>query len=233
MKAFASILKYSVTLVIGCLIIYSLNPIVTPLANFLNYMASPPTANVVTSRTVINSIKRIGKLITVTSEVHKESVYVSINQGFLNSESYSADHEAIGVIEAGIDFTKVKGDSFYCDDSSCTLILPAPGITHCQIVRFKQMDYSITILQADWQLVEELGRYESVEFFVKDVLEAGILDEAEEETELLLGEFVSDLTGKPVDIIFEEQNDKADLADTCEPEPPFGWKKARMGTGRE
>lgn len=221
------IIKYAMILGIVLLIINFLTPISNSLTDLLNRLAPPPTAEVISSRVIINSLRGIGKLVTVTSDPHFREVHVGVKQGiwiFEGIASYGANHEAEGIIEAGIDFTKVRGESLRCEET-CTLIVPEPSITNCIIVRLRQTDKSRAIGGRDWELLEELGRYEAIRLFMEDVKGLGIIEEARNKAEVLLGEFVSTLVEKPVDIVFDDNETDQELPDTCVPEPPFGWEK--------
>ena len=221
-KAVFDLLKYGVILLVVYILVNFFTPMTTSLSSLMDRLAPPPSVDVVSSRVIISSLRGIGTLVTVTSEPHVRKVRIGIKQGALGLTSYGADHVAEGIIEAGIDFTKVKGDSLRCEET-CTLLVPQPSITNCIIVRLRQTDQSFAIGGRDWELLEELGRYEATRLFVEDVTGLGILEEARQETEVILGEFVSTLIEKPVDIIFEDNDDSVDLPHTCEPDPPFGF----------
>ncbi|MCY4062651.1 MAG: DUF4230 domain-containing protein [Chloroflexi bacterium] len=222
------IIKYGLVLAIVILIINFFTPIGNSVIGLLDRLAPPPVAEVLSSHTIINSLRGIGKLVTVTSDPHYREISVAVKSGFLDSGYYAANHEVEGIIEAGIDFTKVKVDSLQCDDK-CTLVVPAPVLTNCIIVRIRQTEQSLAIGARDWELLEELGRHEAIRLFVEDVTEIGIFDKAKEETELALGDFVSNLTGKAVDIVFEDQSEEIELDGTCDLDPPFSWTKDSEG----
>lgn len=222
------IIKYALILAIVILIINFLTPISNSITNLLDRLAPSSTAEVVSSQAIVSSLRGIGRLVTVTSDEHVWKFHIGVKQGiwiFDGLGSYGADHIAEGIIEAGIDFTKIRSDSLNCEDT-CTLIVPHPTITNCAIVSLKQTDQSFAIGRRDWELLEELGRIEAIKKFI-DVLmeEHGILDKAKEETQLVLGEFVSGLTGKPVHVAFDDKPEELEYGDTCRPEPPFGWSK--------
>jgi len=218
------IIKYGLILLIVILIINFLTPISDSAKSLLDRLAPPPSAKVLSSQTIINSLIGIGKLVTVTSDPHYREIFVAVKAGFLDSGYYAANHQVEGIIEAGIDFTKVQVDSLQCDNT-CTLVVPAPILTNCIIVRVRQTEQSLAIGARDWELLEELGRYEAISLFIKDVTEIGIFDKAKEETELALGNFVSNLTGKSVDIIFEDQSEEIELEGTCDLDDSFDWEK--------
>lgn len=222
------VIKYGLILAIAILIINFLTPISKSASSLLDRLAPPPTAEVLSSQTIINSLRGIGKLVTVTSDPHYREISVAVKSGFLDSGYYAANHQVEGIIEAGIDFTKVQVDSLQCDET-CMLVVPAPILTNCIIVRIRQTEQSLAIGSRDWELLEELGRYEAISFFIDDVTEIGIFDKAKEETELALGDFVSNLTGKAVDIVFEDQSEEIELEGTCDADTPFGWTKDAEG----
>lgn len=180
-------------------------------------------------QTIVNSINGIGQLVTVTSVVDKTDVHVEIHRGILNAGYYSANHYAIGAIEAGIDFGAIDANSIRFEDDVYTLTLPAPVITSCRIEHIDQNQYSLTLLSADWDMVRQLAQADALMQFVEDMIEFGILERAEEETALRLGDFVRELTGKPAQIIFAERTSELELADSCQPYTPSGWVKDTDG----
>ena len=188
----------------------------------------PETAAYVRStRTIVNSIHGIGKLVTVSAEVDKTDVRVEISEGFLNAGYYSASHVAIGVIEAGIEFAAIDEDSISYDGANerYTLTLPPPTITSCRIEYIDQYGGSLTLLPADWDVIRQLAQHDAISLFVQDMIEAGILDRAEEESTLRMEEFVSALTGKPTHIKYAGREGESDLPLSCQPETPSGWEK--------
>lgn len=226
-KHLLQVVKYALVLAIVVLIINFLTPISNSITGLLNRLAPHATAEIVSSQAIISSLRGIGRLVTVTSDPHFRKVHIGVKQGiwiFDGLTSYGANHEAEGIIEAGIDFTRIRSGSLQCEDT-CTLIVPHPTITNCTIVRLRQTNPSKTVGGRDWELLEELGRYEAIGLFIDDVKELGILDKAKDETKLILGEFVSGLKGKPVEIIIDEPPEQLVSGDTCRPESPYGWSK--------
>ena len=218
--------KYFILLAIIVLIINFFTPITTSLSNLLDRIAPTATAEIISSQAIISSLRGIGRLVTVTSDPHTMLVHVGIKQGITSFDeltSYGADHEAHGIIEAGIDFTRIRSNGLRCEDT-CTLIVPHPTITNCTITKLKQLDNSFAVGSRDWELLEELGRTQAIKLFIEKVNEQeDILDKAKEETEIVLGEFVSGLIGKLVHIEFEEVPAELITGLTCQPDPPFGW----------
>lgn len=190
----------------------------------------PETALFVRSpQAIVNSINGIGQLVTVISEVESTDVKVEIHRGILNAGYYSANHWAIGAIEAGIDFDAIDEDSVRYENDAYTVTLPAPVITSCRIEFIDQNQHSFTLLSADWDMVRQIAHAEAITEFAKEMIEKGILERAEKETELRLGDFVRELTGKPAHIKFAERRGEPDLPESCQPYTPSGWAKDADG----
>lgn len=179
--------------------------------------------------TIVNSIHGIGQLVIVTSEIAATNLKVEIHEGFLNAGFYSANHVAIGAIEAGINFDAIDENSVRFEDDVYTLTLPAPTITSCRIEHIDQNEHSVTLLNADWNMVRQLAQHDATWQFARDMIEAGILERAREETALRLGNFVSELTGKPAHIEFAARDREVELPQSCQPITPSGWEKTEDG----
>ena len=179
--------------------------------------------------TIVNSINGIGQLVTVTSKVAKTDIKVEIHGGILDAGYYSANHFAIGAIEAGIDFDKIDEDSIRVEDDVYILTLPAPVLTSCRIEHIEQNQHSFTLLAADWDMVRQLAQADALVQFVEEMIEFGILERAKEETALRLGDFVRELTGKPARIEFAERAGEPQLPDSFQPYTPSGWMKDADG----
>lgn len=189
----------------------------------------PHKVAVETSRTIVNSLQGMGQLVTVSSDVAKTDIRISINEGFLNSGYYSANHLAVGAIEAGINFDAISEDSVSVDEDTLAIILPAPEITSCRIEHIDQNQHSFTLLAADWDAVRQLAQYEAIVQFAQEMIEAGILDKAEDETSIRIGDFVRRLTNRRVQVTFEEHEGQPSLPSSCQPEAPSGWEKTAEG----
>lgn len=186
----------------------------------------PETVAYVRSKlTIVNSIQGIGQLVTVTSEVSKTDLQIAIKRGPFNLGGYSANHIAVGAIEAGINFDAIDEDSIQFQNDSYTLNLSAPVITSCRIEHIDQNQHSFTLLPADWDMLRQLAQAEALIHFAKDMIEEGILERAEEEAALRLGDFVRELTGKPAHIVFAARDGEMELPQSCQPIPPSGWGK--------
>ncbi len=194
----------------------------------------PETAAYVRSPlTIVNGIHGIGQLVTVTSEVHKTDVEVEIKRGIFNIGGYRANHIAIGAVEAGIDFDAIDEDSIRYENDAYVLTLSAPVITSCRIEHIDQNQYSFTLLRADWDLVRQLAQAEALEHFAQAMIEEGILERAEEETALRIGNFVRELTGKSAQVEFAARGSKIELPLSCQPFEPSGWMKDENGAWKK
>lgn len=201
---------------------FALSGLIAPVLDFIN---PPPSVNFVSSRTIVDSLRGLGQLVTVRSELSKPDLQVAINEGIANSGYHSASHVALGSIEAGVDITQFGRDDvrFNAQDGSIHLTLPQPMITSCNVEHIDQRDHSITVLQKDWDAVRQLAEYEAIMQFREDALEGGILEEAKAEITQRLGAFLNILTGSPVHIKFEDEGE-ARLGNTCLPDLPTGWQ---------
>ena len=201
------------------------------LSSVMNFFNPPPTANIVSSQTIVHSLQGLGQLVTVSSEVAKADIQVSVNEGFLNAGSYSAKHVAVGVIEAGIDIATTDKDHVSYDSAAnaYTLRLPSPNITSCRIEHIDQYGGSLTILPADWDLLRQLAQHDAIVQFAQDMIEGGILERAKEEAALRLGDFIGALTGSQAHIEYEASDGEAKLPPSCQPDPPAGWVKGEDG----
>jgi hypothetical protein len=197
-------------------------------ASIGNLLGEPPTAQVTSTRTIVRGLQPLGQLVSISVEVAQADIGVSVNSGGLNLCGHSANHVSQGVIEAGIDITKVVEDSVQYDNDSdtYTLILPPPSITSCRIEYIRQYERSGGNLTCgiDWDTVRVLAQHESMSLFTADTIEGGILTRAERETTLLMESFVSALTGSEVDITYSEADTQIELPPSCQPQIPRGWE---------
>ena len=183
--------------------------------------------------TIVTGLQAMGDLVTMKYEVHQADLTVEIHRGFLNAGYYSAEHDAIGAIEAGIRFNEIGEDDVHFSNDAYTLTLPTPIITSCRIEYIDQNEYSFTLLSADWDMVRQIAHAEVLEKFAQEMIEAGILERAAEEAAISIGDFVRNLTGNPVDVQFAETPDVMELPDSCKPIAPEGWVKAVDGGWRK
>ena len=181
------------------------------------------------SFTIVTGIQGMGQLVTVKHEVAKTDIKVEIKRGIFNIGGYSANHIAIGAIEAGINFDAIDENSVRFANDTYTVTLPAPVITSCRIEYIDQNEYSLTLLSADWDMVRQIAQAEALEQFADEMIELGILERAAEEAAIRIGDFVRHLTGLPADIRFAERPGEVELPESCIPISPPGWVKAEDG----
>lgn len=201
----------------------ALSGFIAPVIDFIN---PPASVNVISSRTIVNSLQELGQLVTVRSEFSKDDLEVSIQEGILNSGYHRANHDAVGSVDAGVDITQFGRDDVRFDvaDGSIHLTLLAPMITSCNVEHIDQNDYSISLLQKDWDAVRQLAEYEAIMQYRQDALESGLLERTKEEIIHRLGGFLNTLTGSRVHIEFQDSAADTVYGSTCQPDLPQGWR---------
>jgi len=221
---------------IGCLVIVLIIPItlillgvtstsgiIGSIADLLN-VGKPASAAVVSTQTIVQGIQPLGELVSVSVQLAKADVKVSVSTGVLGAGSYSVNHVVQGAVEAGVDLTKIGPDNLGYDAAKdrYTLIVPEPALTSCRIDYIRQYDWSATLLNVDWDEARLMANYMALIDFRDDAIKGGILERAEAETQLVLGNFVRAVSGHPVDIVFQKPETPVTPA-SCEPDPPAGW----------
>lgn len=188
------------------------------------FEAASARATVLSSQTIVESIQPMGQLVTVSAQLAKINQQINVSQGVLNMCAYRVNHAVQGTIEAGIDLTQIGADALRYDTARETYILtvPAPQLTSCRIDEIQQYDWSVSTCNPDWDGARLLANYTALNQFREDAVEGGILRRAENETRLVLGNFVRLLTGHPIEIIFA-QTESTMMPTSCNPEPPQGW----------
>ena len=173
----------------------------------------------------MQGIQPLGQLVSVSAQLAKADLNVNVYQGNFNTCGYSANHVAQGTVEAGIDLTKIGENSLSYDSARevYVLIVPKPQLTSCRVDFIRQYDRSFTTCSVDWDEARLLANYEALTSFRDDALEGGILDRAEQETQIVLGNFVRLLTGHPVEIVFQPPEGDVPLPPSCQPDLPVGW----------
>jgi hypothetical protein len=219
---------------VGCLAVLLVIPVVLTLMGVTTMggllgslglsLAPPQQATVITTQTIVQGIQPMGQLVSVSAQLAKADVQVNITLGALNSCGYGANHVVQGTIEAGIDLMRLTDDNLGYDAARETyvLIVPAPQLTSCRVDYIRQYAGSFTTCAVSWDEARLLANYMSLTSFRDDAIEGGILDRAEMETRLVLGNFIRMLTGHPVEIVFQEAETPI-LPPSCQPEVPAGW----------
>ncbi len=222
--------------VVVCLVIVAVPvimgvDILSRIGEGINYMVAgiqsgfqtDPVARVTGTQTVINSIQPLGQVVSVEMQLAKANMSVDIRQGLLNACSFSASYVAQGAVEAGIDLTRIGPDDINYNGltDTYTLTLPPPQLTGCRIDLVDQYNESVTLCVVDWDSARQLGQYIALNEFRDDALESNILGRAQQQTTLVIGNFVRSLTGSNVTIVYRE--DAPGLPPSCLPDPPDVW----------
>ncbi|MDX2161325.1 MAG: DUF4230 domain-containing protein [bacterium] len=206
------------------------------IAGSLGANVPPPAANVISTQTIVTGIQPLGQLVSVSSQLAIADVQVSIAQGAFNACGFNANHVVQGAVEAGIDLTRIdEGDLRYdAARDLYVLTIPAPQVTSCRIDYIRQYERSFTTCAVDWDEARLLANYLTLINFRDTAIEGGILRRAESETTLILGNFVRLLTGRQVEIVFEQpalstaEPDPA-YPPSCAPPVPSGWVQNDSG----
>ncbi len=184
----------------------------------------PQQITVVPSQTIVNSIQPMGQLVSISVQLAKADIEVSIRQGLLGASSFTTSHVAQGTIEAGIDLTRLSVTDVRYDALSgvYTITLPPAQLTGCHVDYIRQYAYSGTILPVDRDQARQLAEHTALIEFRDDALESGILSRAEEQARLVFGNLVATLTGSRAEIAFNRAA-LPPLPPSCEPDPPRNW----------
>jgi hypothetical protein len=200
------------------------------LPSVFGWKSEPMKATVISSQTIVNGIQPMGQLVSISAQVAKAGIFVGVKQGALNACGYSVNHVAQGTVEAGIDLSQLTENDVHFDGATTTynVMLPAAQVTSCRIDYIDQYDYSKTACGADWDAVRQLAQYDATIKFRDDVIKGGILDRAQKQAQLTLGNFIQLLhkqgfgTEANVKISFDT-NKSSPIPQSCNPEPPQGW----------
>lgn len=204
--------------------VWTFKGVITSIGGFFG---QPTTAEVIPSRTIVTSLQPLGQLVSISVEVAKADIGVSVYTGGINLCGHSANHVAQGVIEAGVDITRIEEDSISYNEATdtYTLTLPPPNITSCRIEYIRQYERSggTVVCGADWDAVRLLAQHQALSSFSADTIEGGILSRAERETTMLMQSFVKALTGSEVRVVYSNRDAEVTLPPSCQPQLPSGW----------
>ena len=137
----------------------------------------------------------------------------------------SVDHAVEGTIEAGVDLSQVQGSDFTHDlfTNSWTLQLGPAQVTSCRIDYIRQTGHSRSICRQDWDEYRLLAEAVVLPEFSKEALAEGLLAQAEQEAQLVLGNFLRAVTkSENVSIVFQS-DPTIEFPASCLREPPRGW----------
>ncbi|MFN8530072.1 MAG: DUF4230 domain-containing protein [Anaerolineae bacterium] len=213
---------------------------ITQIAGSLGVNVPPPAANVISTQTIITGIQPLGQLVTISSQLARADVQVSITQGALNACGFSANHVVQGTVSAGIDLTRLDEASIRFDAARDTYVLtvPEPELTSCSVDFIRQYERSFTACSGvDWDEARLLANYLSLIDFRETAIEGGILQRAQSETQLVLGNFVRLLTGHSVEVVFaapptpsaDATAEPVSYPASCAPDVPSGWVQNANG----
>lgn len=213
-------------------------------ASFLGFLGSidifrSPTGTVTSTQSVVQSVRPLGQLTTISAQFATADIRVNVRWGVLNACGVTAHHTAQGTIEAGVDLTRVSDANLNYNTllDRYTIRLPQPAITNCIIDPISTRQYSISgRTPACWVQNDELRRiasYEAIHQFREDAIESGVLERAAQQTEILLVNFISSLTGSDVVINYEESDDdEITFPPSCRPSFPGVWRPDEENPGR-
>jgi uncharacterized protein DUF4230 len=225
--------KGSVIGIGGCLLIIVILPIcltilgISSISDTINkflalFQSTPPTATIMSTQTLVSGIQPLGQLVSISAQLAKADIQVNIQQGLC---SFSANHVAVGTVEAGVDLSQLKPDAVSYDDETktYTIQLPAPTLHSCRIDYIRQYQRSFTACNVDVDEARLLANYQAVDDFRQDILEGGILSRAQQGAESVIANFVALVTNNSkVNIVFGEPNSDS-LPSSCIPQTPQGW----------
>lgn len=205
----------------------------TPTPTNTNTHTSTPTHTPIPPRTILTGIRALGRLVTIQQEL------ALVDLDVLNPASracaYSAKHVAKGVIEAGIDLTAIgEGNIRYQFlGHSYTVTAPKPVISSCRVEYIRQYDQrgggTAFCFHNNWQEMRDIGEALAMEHFVQEALESGILEKAERQSKLVLGNFINRLTGANANIEYEDRTTDPAIPDSCQLDVPSGWEQDYEG----
>jgi len=214
-----------------------ISSVINSARGLFNLSPMPTSANVIDTPTIINSVLPLGQLVTVSVQLAKADIQVAVQAGLLNTCSFSADHVAVGAVEAGVDLSQLDNSAARYDETTETyyLTLPVPHLTSCRIEFIRQYNRSFTTCPVDWDEARLLANYTALDDFRNTAIEGGILERAEREARLVIESFVRALTQKNVVVAFARNGTQSDATDeptvtraaslppSCVPQAPQGW----------
>ena len=217
-----------VILFIGILL-FTMNAGWDMLLRQMNFITFTPETRVTDTRTLVNSVKPLGQLVTVSYQHATADTHVQINRGPFNSCQQSADFAYVVEVQAGIDLTSLDESQIAYDEEAetYTLTLPKPGLTSCNVYenfsRYAQhMPIGIsTCTRHHDNEFQMLGEIQVIYTTRNFVLENGILEDAQVQTEKTLRTFLTALTDK--DVIIQYEDTPPQYHSSCAPQTPQGW----------
>ena len=170
------------------------------------------------------SINSMGMLVTA-SHSGDAVVKVGVQAGLLNLCGASVNHIVEGTIEAGVDISQVQADDIFHDplNDRWVLNLGAAGLHSCRIDYIRQQGHSITACHQDWDAYRLLAESAAIEEIRDEALAGGLLAGAEQQAQVVLGNFLSAITGSDnITIVFESEPN-IEFPESCLREQSTGW----------
>lgn len=190
-------------------------------------LLNPRQASVSVSPPILQSIRQLGQLTSTSAQLATADLNVNVRWGIGNVCNITARHVSRGTIEAGVDLMQVSSDNVRFDEgrNTYTVTLPQPGLTNCIIDPIATQQYQVSgtsvVCTVNRDELRRVASYEALNQFRDDAIEEGILQRAALDTELLLTNFISSLTGADVEINFRDEEQPLPL--TCRPSAPHPW----------
>lgn len=199
------------------------------IGNIFNLNLFPGSTQIVSSPSIVERIRPLGQLVTTRVELATSRIEVSTRYGVANVCYIGALHSAQGWIEAGVNLDGFSPDSVIYDEVEDMYIirLPEPTVTNCQLDPMQIIKYhdwgSTVACPANWDEMRLLASYTAVNNFRDRAVEEDIIGKAQRQADLILSNFVSSITGKPVVIEFIPASDIG-YPRSCLPNPPSSWR---------
>jgi hypothetical protein len=187
------------------------------------FLHPPEVATVDLSNTITNAVVSRGMLVTSESHQTNRDIHVTVSRWVMNSGGYDAAHFAEGTIFAGVNLESKLVKVTKIADDHYQIMLPATEITSCSLKPLTQYDRSMSAF-ANWETVLDLASYMAMTEFVDNALQSGLLEDAENGAERVIGDLIRSVVGNDVTIEIDfhsVQTPKID--DTCEAHEPLDW----------
>ncbi len=197
--------------------------------------AADPTSTPVSPRTILSGIQALDELVTIRIDV--ALVELEVRDPAPLGCTYTAQHVAKGVVEAGIDLAAIGETSIEKNflGYPTKVTVPSPKLTSCRIEYFRQYDQqgggSAKCFGDNWEAMSEIGRHLAMEQFVIHAMDRNILERAGRRAIYEVGGFVSNLTGGNVHIESEDPPEVPAIPSSCSVDLPDNWVQRADGSG--
>lgn len=189
----------------------------------------PQEASITSSPTVLQGVHQLGQLTTTSFQLAKVDLSVNTRNGIANICSITAHHASQGTIEAGIDLTQITENhiQFDAEKNEYVFTLPPPSLTNCILDPITTNQYHVSgtsvFCNANRDELRRIASYQALVEFRDEAVESGILDRAQQTTEILLTSFLTGISnGANIKLVFDETI-TASYPNSCLPTPPENW----------